>query len=471
ERLADPAIPADDRRAITAVLDAAAAEIGPDMALPSLAGSYTRVLAGGTDFLRVQSKVLVAQVQEAVARASAETSDASVSAVMATDPPTPHDAPEQRAAWAGRVFAAWRGLIDGVPDVATRQDFDRRLDEIEALRAKSDLKAISAPYKEFLQAWTDYGLRRIQDAAHGSEAAFCRNFGADLRRTLTETEANMRLITESPGRRNWEAAIDRIRLHANSVPDETCLDVNVQRKAGTFAVEQKAGSPLFDLRAEANSIARDVFTAALNATPLPGVSRLDAAERSGVPQAIALARQLLSSPRSLTLATEPSVLRTGQAVRFDVSNLDPAWGPGVLVAINYGDRTVPEQRSAEEVRKIGFVHRYDAPLPTTVKIAAATGFQPQTLEASDQVLGTGSLSIKVEDAPWRPARALADTFINARFALAVAVALLVYVWQFQEKRPDFGRRGLDYVMAFALGFAVQAAATNLTEALSKMTAG
>ena len=66
---------------------------------------------------------------------------------------------------------------------------------------------------------------------------------------------------------------------------------------------------------------------------------------------------------------------------------------------------------------------------------------------------------------------LADTFINARFALAVAVALLVYVWQFQEKRPDFGRRGLDYVMAFALGFAVQAAATNLTEALSKMTAG
>jgi len=471
-RLADPAIPDDTRRTLIAALDAAEAGIGAGTALPDLAAAYGHILEIGTGFLRIQAEIMVRQVQEAVARVNAATDEGPVNEAMDVDPPAPHDPPERRAAWMARVLAAWRKLVATVPDPATQRDLDSRLDTIEALRAQGNLKATSAPYKAFLQAWTDDALRRVQAASRAAEGSFCRDFGEDLRRTLAETEANMRLIAAPPGREGWEASIDRIRLRAGAVPDADCLAVKLQRKEGSFTVEPKPASPLFELRAEANALAREVFTTALNATPLPAAARLGAAEASGVPEAIALARRLLAGPRPLTLATVPgNGLTAGQPIRFDVGNLDPAWGAGVLVAIDYGDRTPPEQRSAEALRKEIFVHIYAAPLPATVRVAAATGFQPRSLEAAEELLGAAALPVAVADSPVRLARALADAFINARFALALAIALLVYVWQFQAKQPDFGRHGFDYVKAFALGFAVEAAASNLPEVLNKIALG
>lgn len=68
-------------------------------------------------------------------------------------------------------------------------------------------------------------------------------------------------------------------------------------------------------------------------------------------------------------------------------------------------------------------------------------------------------------------RSIADEFVNARFTLALVIALVVYFWQFQAKEPSFGRRGFDYVKAFALGFVVEAAVSNLPEAFNKIALG
>jgi hypothetical protein len=51
------------------------------------------------------------------------------------------------------------------------------------------------------------------------------------------------------------------------------------------------------------------------------------------------------------------------------------------------------------------------------------------------------------------------------------IAGLVYFWQFLEKQPTFGARPFDYVKAFALGIAVQAAVINLPDALGKIALG
>src|SRR5271166_1598475 len=470
-RLADPSIPEDARRTLLGALDATGATIGPGLALPGFARAYAELLEGGTALLRERAQVLVQQVQDSVVRESAATGNAPVQEAMATDPPDPHSPAEQRVAYLSRVLAAWRTLVGTVPDPATRQDLLARVDAVAAPLGKGDLKASLAPYEALTQAWTDYGLRRIQDGATSAEGPFCLTFGEDLRRALSETEANMRLIPAHPNRPAWEAAINRIRLDASAVPASDCLAVKLQRKGDSFDIEQKPVSPLFDLRDQADTLARDVFTAALNATPLAAAARLQTAGASGVEEAIALTRALMTVPRRLGVTATPSRLVAGQAVRFDIGNLDPNWGRGVQVAIDYGGRRPPDQLDADEVRKSGFVHTYDTPLRGRLHVLAASGFRAGSMEPTDKVLGDGGLPLSVADSPIRLARVLSDALLNLRFALALAISLVVYVWQFRMKEPTFGRSGFDYVKAFALGFAVEAAAWNLPEVLNKLAVG
>jgi hypothetical protein len=314
-RLADVSIPEDARRTLLGGLDATSATIGPGLELRDFARAYAELLESGTALLRVRAQVLVRQVQDAVSRESAATDNAPVREAMETDPPDPHAQAERRVAYLGRILAAWRTLVGTVPDPATRQDLLARVDAVAGPLGKGDLKATAVPYKALTQAWTDYGLRRIQDGATAAEAPFCLAFGADLRRALSETEANMRRIPADPNRPAWEAAVNRIRLAASTVPDSDCLAVKLERKGDSFDIEQKPVAPLFDLRDQANTLARDVFTAALNATPLPAAARLQAAELSGVQQAIALTRALMTEPRQLTLTAAQAGRRPSSQVR------------------------------------------------------------------------------------------------------------------------------------------------------------
>jgi len=472
-RLADPGIPGDERRALTAALDNAGAQISASAPLASLAEAYRRVLEAGTQLLRVQSGLLVQQVQQAVTQTSAETATTAIDEAMAYDPPAPHDSPEQRASWLRRVLTAWRPLVASVADQPTRKDLDGRLAAIDALLAQGELAGTSAPYKALLQAWTDYSLKRIQAAAREVTIAYCRNFDQDLQRSMAETDANMKFVPDSPDLRRWEAALDRIRTKSRQVSADGCLAEDLRRKENSFEVEQTSASPLYGLRQEANELSQEVFTAVLNATPLPAAVRLGVAENSGVQQAIDLMRRLLTGPRDLTVTATPEDAdrNTDRSIQFEIGNLDPAWGAGVVVAVDYGDRTPPDQRSAEDLRKRPFEHRYTAPLTPIVRVAVATDFQPRSLEAKDQVLGNGTLPLQINESPVWVMRSIADEFVNARFTLALVIALVVYFWQFQAKEPSFGRRGFDYVKAFALGFVVEAAVSNLPEAFNKIVLG
>lgn len=69
------------------------------------------------------------------------------------------------------------------------------------------------------------------------------------------------------------------------------------------------------------------------------------------------------------------------------------------------------------------------------------------------------------------ARALADRFLSARFALAMLIALVVYYWRFHARPIVFGARGYNYVEAFAVGFAVNAAVAELPSTLARFIPG
>jgi hypothetical protein len=161
----------------------------------------------------------------------------------------------------------------------------------------------------------------------------------------------------------------------------------------------------------------------------------------------------------------------GRPIRFEIEGLDPAWGASVQIAIDYGDHSTPASLSAEDVRKQPFIHTYRVPPADRVKVAAAMAFRGSSLEPIDNLLGRGSLKFDVRVSPVSLAQSVADTFVNARFMLALLIASLVYYWQFQAKERSFGSRSLDYVKAFALGVAVEAAVANLPEAFGKLVLG
>lgn len=470
-RLADSAVAEQDRTAIGGALDKAEMQIGPNMQIEQIASLSATFQQAETGLLRVEVGLMFKRVAAAQASVQAETDQSAVNAAMGENPPAAHDPPDRKIEWTKGIIAAWRGIVGKVADPPTRQDFQNRLDAIDALLAKGDLMAVREPFKQFTQAWADYGLRRLTDTANAAETTFCRQFGADLRRKLDDTEVNLRALPELAPGQDWQSTLERIRLQASQWPDEGCLAVDVTRQPGGFSIQQKPATPLFDLAGQAFAVQGQVFTALLNAAPLAGTTRLRFAQISTVAEAIQQARQLLSSPRPLTLSVQSGIQPTAeQAVRFDPGNLDATWVDGVQIAVDYGDHTI-EQHPLEAVRKDGLVHTYLAPFQGRVSVVAATGFQPRSLEPTDRALGTGGLDLTVAESPVNVARALADTFINARFALALAAALLVYVWQFQSKQPDFGRRGFDYVKAFALGFVVEAATANLADAFNKIVLG
>jgi hypothetical protein len=68
----------------------------------------------------------------------------------------------------------------------------------------------------------------------------------------------------------------------------------------------------------------------------------------------------------------------------------------------------------------------------------------------EAALGEGCVELEVAASPVGTARALAASFFNLRFALALLVALLINGWRLSAKGP-FGARRLDYVEAFAIG--------------------
>nr|WP_294509559.1 hypothetical protein [uncultured Rhodopila sp.] len=471
DRLADPGLPDDKRQAIANDLDAATSGISAATSLLELKNDYVRLLEVGISLLRLRSQIMVADVQAAVQRADAEADDAPVSRAMSEDPPKPSDPTAVKIAFARRVLASWTGPLATV-DPATRADMQARISEIDAVLERGELKATSPLFKGLMQAWTDYGLRHISEAAHAAAAAYCRVEAEDLRRRLTRMEANLRLVRDNDALPAWEAKVNQIAVRASAIPDGDCIAQDIRRKADSFDLETFSGSPMLALQWEANALSRTIFTASLADAPIGTGDRLKAAELSGVAEAIDLARASAAGQRSLSLRLlTPTDLYVGRPIQIQVEGLAQNWGAGVRIGLDFGDHTAPAIKSAEDALKQPFVHTYSAPLPVHTHVIAASEFQNGSLNVTGDRLGSGELSFDIGISPVSTALDVANAFFNARFGVALAIALLVYFWQFWTKEKTFGSGSLDYLKAFALGVAAEAAVANLPEVLANLAKG
>jgi hypothetical protein len=115
------------------------------------------------------------------------------------------------------------------------------------------------------------------------------------------------------------------------------------------------------------------------------------------------------------------------------------------------------------------VHDYAAPLTHRLSVVAIENL-PTVVKAANGHLGQGTATILIAPSPVSDAERLADDFLTLRFGLALLIALVVYYWRYQNKTVIFGARSFDYVEAFALGFAANAAALKLPEVMAKFAA-
>jgi hypothetical protein len=85
-----------------------------------------------------------------------------------------------------------------------------------------------------------------------------------------------------------------------------------------------------------------------------------------------------------------------------------------------------------------------------------------------KIFGRGDLrQLRISPSPISLARQLEDTFFNARFALSLLIAGLLYFWRYHSSKAVFGANPFDYAQAFALGFAVSLALNELPQKLAE----
>ena len=256
----------------------------------------------------------------------------------------------------------------------------------------------------------------------------------------------MRLQSGRPEVDEWEKALGRARiaLQGVSTSDPNCIGKAADADKETIAVSKAT------------------YQHVLEDAGIPLDAKLDAAERSGDAAAVALIQRLATGPRELDLGatTKEEDIVVDQPIHFAFANLDPNWsGPGVDVAIDWGDGSEPLRTTAEKL--LGSErpeHRFQEVKTFMVKATASIG---------ERKVGESVLSLAVAPSPANFAQRLADIFLTSQFALALLIASVVYFWRFHAGTVVFGSESLHYVQAFALGLAAYAAVADLPRALGE----
>jgi hypothetical protein len=457
QRLSAIDLPEGERAAIRDQLDGAAAKLGDEATPASFAAAHTTINSAETALVRARAEQVKQRVQAAVDQAMAETSSDRVQAVtdvvMAVKPTSLQD----KIAGLTRILAVWHELISGVSDAATHDALTARADALGQALSAGDLKASSPLYRALVDAWSDWQTKRVSELTAPILRAECTEQRDALLRNLVATEENIRLQPAGPQQIAWEADMDRVRFETLQAKTDgeaakTCLDV------------------LGGLERRRIAISNDVFVAMLANAAIPDAARVASAELSGVAEAIALTRQLATGPRPLTLQIRtPSEERTvGRRIVFVVEGLDPLWGSGVQIGVDFQDGSGKLVVSAEAVRQgTRIEHEYAAPRTLHPHLVAAEQLDA-TLTPKGRLLGEGDTTLLLRPSPVTRAQALADTFLNARFALALLVASVVYYWRFHSGKKALGENSFDYVEAFAVGFAVSLAVSQLTDKMAAL---
>jgi hypothetical protein len=457
QRLSAADLPEGERAAILAQLDGAVAKLGEQATPASFAAALMAIDSAATALIHARTEQLKARVQAAVDKATAETSSDRVEAVtdevLAAKPASAQD----KVAGLTRILTVWRELIAGVADVPTRDALATRAEAVGQALSAGDLKGSLALYKALQDAWSGWQSRRVSEATAPLLHAECTEERDALLRNLVATEEDVRLQPAGPTQIDWEADLDRIRLET--------LQASTEGEAAKTCLAM-----LGELETRWLGVSNKVFVAMLADAAIPESARVAAAELSGVAGAITLARQLATGPRPLTLlirtpAEERSV---GRRIVFSVDGLDPLWGPGVQIGVDFQDGSSKLIVSAEAIRQgTPIEHQYDVPRTLHPRLVAAEQLDA-TLTPQGRLLGEGAGTLLLRPSPVTRAQALADAFLNARFALALLVASVVYYWRFHSTKKALGENSFDYVEAFAVGFAVSLAVSELPEKIAAL---
>ena len=457
KRLDGSDLPADRKLTIQALLDEAKAGLAaspPSVAQPddaAFAEATKRVSDASAELTRARSELVLDRVRAAIAKVQAETGVEDIEEVLARVQAVHPTDQEQKIAGLRRILDAWRTKIAHVTDQTVRTDLASRVDAVSALLDKADLKAVGPPYKELLDAWSAWGMRRIGEATAAVLAPFCeQDVQLDLVR-IAQLSETLRQKEPRPELAQWEQELDRIRADTLRV-DPKVMTAGPECRTMLQGIEERT----FEL-------GNAIFKQETLDAPLQTSDLRAALEFVGLDTAV------LSRPRSLTLdAQTPEAEReAGRRIRLSLGNRDPAWGAGVTVAVDFGDGSPPLRATAEALaRNQPIEHEYRRPLLAHVRAVAAEQDDPFADKAVR--LGEGSLTLSIRPSAITAAEALSDTFLNARFALALLIAGVIYYWRFHTGKRVLGARSFDYVEAFALGFVVNAAVVDLPDRIARI---
>lgn len=457
QRLDGSDLPADRKSTIEALLDEAKA--GLAVSPPSVghaddvafAEATKRVSKASVELTRARSELVLDRVRAAIAKVQAETGVEDIEEVLARVQAVPPTNQEQKIAGLQRILDAWRTKIAHVPDQTVRNDLASRVDAVSALLDKGDLKGVSPPYKELLDAWSAWGMRQVRENTAAVLGPYCeQDKQLDLVRIAQLTET-LRQKEPQPELAQWEQELDRIRAET----------LRVDPKAMTDGPECR--TMLQSIEERTIGLGNAIFKQETLDAPIQVSDQRAALEFVGLDTAV------LSRPRGLTLNVQtPEVEReVGRRIRLSLGNRDPAWAAGVTVAVDFGDNSPMLRTTAEAlVRNQPIEHEYRRPLLAHLRAVAAEQDDPFADNALR--LGEGSLTLSIRPSAITAAEALSDTFLNARFALALLIAGVIYYWRFHTGRRVFGARSFDYVEAFALGFVVNAAVVDLPDRIARI---
>ncbi len=443
---ADQAIPPEERTKLIESLDTADAKLASGLTLENLRDAHALIEDAVTESLRARAAVILDKVHEAANAAGDEMSVEPMFAELTKLGPPASLSDSDYFKGMGAAFAVWRRAMAHIEDDAARATMDAAAAAGIDAAAHQDKAGVKKAYETLKADWRDYLPKHIAAASARAVAPYCDEIRKGTLQEIAFMGESVKLQSGRPEVAEWESALDRARINLQMQPsgDVDCI------------------GKLNDEYGQAIAVSGAVFRRGLEDAGIPMDARLDAANRSGDAAAVALIQQLSIAPRDISLKVSPLLKEAvaGDRVLFVFDSLDPNWGPGVDVAVDWGDRSAKFRTDAQKLlRNEPVEHIY--PFAQTFNVTATA-----SIRGSD--VGRSALPVVVAPSPASLAERLADVFLTSQFALALLIASVVYYWRFHSGAVTFGAISLHYVQAFALGFVAYAAVADLPKAFADL---
>ncbi len=366
--------------------------------------------------------------------------------------PLPHTLAMKQAG-IGQVIALWRAHLARLPDPAATAAMGRTLDAMQKLVDQGRMAELGRAMAGFFEDSPKEFARLVNAAVDRRNHPRCVEYGDDLDLRLSEIEWTLRTAAATPQVAAWDLRRDRLRYDLQQV------------RSDPVAIGHDCLTPLIRVDGRVINLENEILASGVRNSTLPSATRLRLL--ASIPNIAVSGIAAEDGPRHLTVlvTTPPGDRVANRDLSFQLSGDDPAWGHATVVRVDFGDGTEALSEDGETLRRHDpILHRYGRALSAHVAIRATE--TDADAGATNLVVGLGSADIVVQRSPVTGAQALAAEFLNLRFGLALAIASVMYFWRYHARDAVFGARAYDYVEAFALGFAVQAAVAALPAALA-----